>query len=235
MRKLEKRRLLIILGIGLGILQVHSLAAQKISFQYGSIPFGKSENFIISRFTEDRIKQHESPTAQFLSSGVIIKEDFTNPVYTFFNDGIRKTVSWGDAYVDLYGEYVKRIDLNPPGETAVDCYFYNNKLFLVHKSVRAEGRYTKAFENLLTPLTDRIGGSPVTGGTRFRGFSYELYAEYAFWQSEDTTIFVLVREKNFQSKVSTIEYVYIDTELWDIYKQRIKSSTQNEKDVLGDF
>ncbi len=218
-----------------GMLQGSYLFAQDITFQYGSIPFGKSREYILSRFPNAEIEKHNSPTAQFLSSGIIITEDLSNPVYTFFDGGIRKTVSWGDAYVDLYEELITRTDLRPAGESEIDLYFFENKLLLVHKSVRIELRYSESFDSVLGALTKRIGKEPRTGDTRFRGFSYELYAKYAFWQQQDVSIFVLVREKNFQSKRSTLEYVYIDTTLWEQYKQRVQADIKNKDNMLGDF
>ena len=167
-----------------------TLAAQPLSFQYGVIPFGRSENYILSRSENADVDTSPSPTAQFLSSDVIIREDPENPVYRFFDGGILKTVSWGDAYVDLYSDIVKRIDINLPGESRAKLYFFDGKLFLLHKASRLENRYEEAFSALLPALTDRIGSEPYVGETRFRGFSYELYAEYAFWKGEDVSIFV---------------------------------------------
>ena len=137
--------------------------------------------------------------------------------------------------MELYSNMVRRIDLRLPDETKAKLYFFEDKLFLLHKAARLENRYKEAFSSLLPALTNRIGSEPFTRDTRFRGFSYELYSKYAFWEEEEVSIFVLVREKGFQSKVSTAEYVYIDTALWEQYKNATRVDERNTKDLLGDF
>jgi hypothetical protein len=210
-------------------------AAQSISFQYGSIPFGKTEQDILARGGDAEVERPESPAAQFLAADAILREDPGNAVYRFFDGGLRKTASWGAAYVVLYEGLIDRTDLRLPGEPKVELYFYEDQLLLLHKSARLEGRYDEVFFTLLPALTSRIGSNPVTGDTKFRGFSYELYSKYAFWEREDVSIFVLAREKNVQSKVSNAEYVYIDTALWKRYKEAAQAGKRSSRDMLSDF
>ncbi len=212
-----------------------ALRAQSISFQYGSIPFGKTEQDILARGGDAEVERPESPAAQFLAADAILREDPGNAVYRFFDGGLLKTASWGAAYVVLYEGLIDRTDLRLPGEPKAELYFYEDQLLLLHKSARIEGRYGEAFSTLLPALTSRIGSNPVTGDTKFRGFSYELYSKYAFWERDDVSIFVLVREKNVQSKVSDAEYVYIDTALWKRYKEAAQAGKRNSTDLLGDF
>ena len=212
-----------------------SLRAQSISFQYGAIPFGETEEYILSRGGDAEVERQAAPTAQFLAADIILQEDPENAVYRFFDGGVLKTASWGAAYVNLYDRLIDRTDLRLPGEPKAELYFYEGKLLLLHKSTRLEGRYGEAFSALLPALTNRIGSKPVTGDTKFRGFSYELYSQYAFWDRGDVSIFVLTREKNVQSKVSTAEYVYIDTALWDRYKEEAQAGKRSSTDLLGDF
>lgn len=223
------------LFILLSVFGAAALSAQNLSFQYGSIPFGETESYIRSRAGGAEIERKSSPTAQFLSADVIIEKDPENPVYRFFDGGIRKTVSWGDAYVDLYEKYIERVDIRLPGEPKSDLFFYDGKLLLLHKSVRLEQRYREAFAGLIPALSGRIGREPVTEDTRFRGFSYELYSKYAFWEESEVTIYVLVREKSFQSKVSTAEFVYVYTPLWNEYKAAVQAATQSTEDLLDNF
>jgi hypothetical protein len=230
--------------IALGFILVSSfISAQNLGtkyFSFGAIPFNRTVNWVESTFPADSIEYKRNPEALFLAFDAITRDGENPQIRELFKGAIRATGGWGSTFVMFYDRLVRRIDLNFPNEPNVNLFFVSpdtedseQRLFLVHKAMKTEGRFTEAFDQIKDRVTGLLGVNPEAADTRHRGQQFGTYARIGMWRQPEQIVLVMVREVNLQAKVSFVHYLYIDAGLWREYKRlvrQIEGSGQEDSD-----
>lgn len=207
-------------------------------FSYGSIPFGQGLGWVGER-TEEVINRADSPDATFLAHRAIIRRANTE-VARFFEGGIAAPNVPGSAYVWLNGEYASKYVVGLSGRPRTELFFFSRpdstageRLFIVHKQIRLNGRYGAVYDGIEESIRGRIGFAPVTYDGSFYGGAVDTYSVLGFWPGDDVTVLLQARESRPQSETSVVDYIYIDTRLWREYSRAVSGESRSESGSVG--
>ena len=210
-------------------------------FSFGAIPYDRTIEWVESTFPASAIQYKRQPEALFFAFDAITRDKEQPQIREIFKGTVKTTGGWGSTFVMFHNRLVRRVDLNFSNEPDVNLFFLSqntegsgHRLFVVHKAIKTQGRYTEVFAQIEDRVTGRLAVEPVVAETRHRGQQFGTYARIGMWRAPEQIVLVMVREVNLQAKVSFIHYVYIDADLWRDYRRLVRQIEGSPEEESGE-